>query len=183
MGKGSYIGGHTIIGPHSGWFSFSVPERKARKRRQKVQSDSPAPTATAATIKGNQTEGGPKSFAPKKKMSARRLAHEQRVKEQTAAKAARKASHEVLVAAAREKRRERREKAQALSTTRMADSTHRAKMEAKVLNRQTQRMKGVIVIKKGVSRVSRLHSQNADLNKGHFVAMAKPGGKTSGGKQ
>ena len=29
--KGAYIGGHTIIGPRSGWFSF-----RGRKRRKKV---------------------------------------------------------------------------------------------------------------------------------------------------
>lgn len=43
MGKGSYLGGHTVVGPRSGWFSKSLPKQtmKALRRKQRLKAMSP----------------------------------------------------------------------------------------------------------------------------------------------
>jgi hypothetical protein len=35
--RGSYIGGHTIVGPHTGWFSGVGKKRKAKKKKTKAK--------------------------------------------------------------------------------------------------------------------------------------------------
>lgn len=37
MGRGTYIGGHTVFGPGSDWFSYSDPPNRKRRKKGKRQ--------------------------------------------------------------------------------------------------------------------------------------------------
>jgi hypothetical protein len=85
MGRGSYLGGHTVIGPGSGWFSKTKKAKTKKKNRSNRASWMPG--APQGSVQTQQAE-----TAARKRKLAKRQGHEARVAAAKAAKLKRRAA-------------------------------------------------------------------------------------------
>jgi hypothetical protein len=163
MGRGSYLGGHTVIGPGSGWFSKTTKKKKKAKKKKKSLSNQASwmPDASQGSVQTQQAE----TAAYKGKL-AKRQAHEARV---AAAKAAKLKRRAAALMQAEELRRQRDAdpayQAQ-LAKTRLERAKRRSERKKLRAHRKAS-LSSVIVVK-------RQRGREIHLRTGLEVSKTKP---------